>query len=354
MSVRYQPNIQSPGGQLESSPNQHASSGLPYHNSQGRMGFPFIEGAMGDRHTRAPRLPPPFSSQHRTPYGSAPDAPYHDVSVCIETFFRFSPRSDTVATTQLVPPRSTHRHHHHRHHASTNIVPTHTQYRSMLDIDTPMHAAQPPPPRPPLPEEDECPICHEALPPKGPDGSETAREAHVSTCIETHFSSSKKPKPPTVASSAAPPLAPLASTSSLRGPLTTTAGGVVVIRPEVAHAASEPAVMPRRRTTGMVVYHASEKDCVGVNGEDDGQECVICFEEFTAGDEMGRLECLCKFHKVSSFFPPLSVCQLFTLCFFLGKEPHLSFLLVFFEQTCIRQWWDAKGVGACPVHQDGL
>lgn len=47
----------------------------------------------------------------------------------------------------------------------------------------------------------------------------------------------------------------------------------------------------------MVVYHASEKDCVGEDGEG-LQECVICFEEFSVGVEMGRLECLCKFHKV--------------------------------------------------------
>lgn len=48
----------------------------------------------------------------------------------------------------------------------------------------------------------------------------------------------------------------------------------------------------------MIVYHASEKDCVGQDGEG-VQECVICFEEFAVGDEMGRLECLCKFHRVS-------------------------------------------------------
>jgi len=54
----------------------------------------------------------------------------------------------------------------------------------------------------------------------------------------------------------------------------------------------------------MVVYHASEKDCVGEDGEG-GQECVICFEEFTVGDEMGRLECLCKFHKVRRAYLPL-------------------------------------------------
>ena len=48
----------------------------------------------------------------------------------------------------------------------------------------------------------------------------------------------------------------------------------------------------------MFVYQASEKDCVGQDGEG-VQECVICFEDFAVGDEMGRLECLCKFHKVS-------------------------------------------------------
>lgn len=68
----------------------------------------------------------------------------------------------------------------------------------------------------------------------------------------------------------------------------------------------------------MVIYHASEKDCLGSDGAD-GQECVICFEEFAVGDEMGRLECLCKFHRM-----------------------------------CIRAWWDLKGPGACPVHQGGL
>ena len=26
---------------------------------------------------------------------------------------------------------------------------------------------------------------------------------------------------------------------------------------------------------------------------------MICFEESAVGDDMGRLECLCKFHKVS-------------------------------------------------------
>lgn len=56
--------------------------------------------------------------------------------------------------------------------------------------------------------------------------------------------------------------------------------------------------VPRRRVTGMLTYHATEKDCVGAEEGAPPQECVICFEEFCVGDEMGRLECLCKFHKV--------------------------------------------------------
>ena len=52
----------------------------------------------------------------------------------------------------------------------------------------------------------------------------------------------------------------------------------------------------------MVVYQASEKDCVGEDGSP--QECVICFEEFEPGVGMGRLECLCKFHKVGQIHCP--------------------------------------------------
>ena len=146
----------------------------------------------------------------------------------------------------------------------------------MLDIETPPRPH--PVPRPMLREEDECPICHSALPPKGSDGSETAREGHVTACIESHFSSS------TPSSSHPPPAAATAASIAANAAAPLQAG-----------ARSVP--MPRRRTTGMVVYHASEKDCIGEGGEE-AQECVICFEEFAVGVEMGRLECLCKFHKV--------------------------------------------------------
>jgi hypothetical protein len=50
----------------------------------------------------------------------------------------------------------------------------------------------------------------------------------------------------------------------------------------------------------MFPYIATEKDCVDEDGSD--AECVICFEEFQAGDKMARLVCWCKFHEV--FIPP--------------------------------------------------
>jgi len=62
--------------------------------------------------------------------------------------------------------------------------------------------------------------------------------------------------------------------------------------------AQAAAFQQSRMTGGMLQYLSTEKDCVGDNGEGEA-ECVICFEEFAVGVEMGRLECLCKFHKVS-------------------------------------------------------
>ena len=45
------------------------------------------------------------------------------------------------------------------------------------------------------------------------------------------------------------------------------------------------------------------------------QECVICLEDLKAGDKVGRLECLCVFH-----------------------------------YKCIKDWFNKKGYGECPVH----
>ncbi|KIW09505.1 uncharacterized protein PV09_00381 [Verruconis gallopava] len=172
----------------------------------------------------------------------------------------------------------------------------------LIDINT-----SPPPAvqrRRQIPEEDECPICSEELPPKGPNGETTDRERHVEDCIAMHSYTST---PPSRAVSAPPDGGEGASSVS---------GSRPAAGPPASLPSSSSAPLRHRRMTGgrMLVYKATEKDCVAEDGTE--AECVICFEEFEPGDEMGRLECLCRFHR-----------------------------------ACIRQWWDTKGAGSCPTHQ---
>ncbi|EXJ83442.1 hypothetical protein A1O1_07065 [Capronia coronata CBS 617.96] len=105
--------------------------------------------------------------------------------------------------------------------------------------------------RPRLDERDFCPICRRPLPPKGPNGDETAREAHIMDCI------------------------------SARDPSYRAQGG----------GGGEPS----QARIHMLPFTATEKDCVGQDGSP--QECSICMVEYNVGDELARLECLCKFHK---------------------------------------------------------
>lgn len=172
--------------------------------------------------------------------------------------------------------------------SGAGLAPSLFRYRSMPDTSAPLPPV-PQSPRRQIAEEDECPICGSELPPKGPNGEETAREGHISDCVKSH---EYVPTPPPHATSNpidngpnASSSAPSASSSSLPANSFSSASGSGPLR--------------QRRMTGgrMLVYHATEKDCVGEDQEP--QECVICFEEFDEGDEMGRLECLCKFHRVS-------------------------------------------------------
>ncbi|KAI5780100.1 hypothetical protein EDC01DRAFT_620786 [Geopyxis carbonaria] len=64
----------------------------------------------------------------------------------------------------------------------------------------------------------------------------------------------------------------------------------------------------------MVVWKASAKDCIDP-ATSEAIECVICFEDFEELQDIARLECLCRYHK-----------------------------------RCIRDWFDRKGNGECPVH----
>jgi hypothetical protein len=167
-------------------------------------------------------------------------------------------------------------------HPGIQYPPGHPGHPAMNS--TPPNAQ--PIPRRQIAEEDECPICREELPPRGPNGEDADREAHIDTCIREHMYSTSAP-----ANSAGvqhPGLGrSTTSTSSVVGVGTPpgTSPGV---------GSSTPPTRQRRMTGGrMLVYKATEKDC------GDEVECVICLEEFEVGEEMGRLECLCKFHRVS-------------------------------------------------------
>ena len=148
--------------------------------------------------------------------------------------------------------------------------------------------------RPRVREQDECPVCGVEMPKE--DGW---REDHIKDCIANRFSTST------------PRAVPSSLDSSGTDPPTSTSAADP---PDGAEAPSTRTRASTYRPRGMAVYRATEKDCTNAEGE--AQECVICFEEFQAGDELGRMECLCKFHRL-----------------------------------CIRSWWDTKGRGACPTHQ---
>lgn len=50
----------------------------------------------------------------------------------------------------------------------------------------------------------------------------------------------------------------------------------------------------------MVVWKMSENERErGMKDDATEMECVVCFEEFDVGQEVARLECLCRYHKVS-------------------------------------------------------
>ncbi|KAI5927717.1 FYVE zinc finger-domain-containing protein [Camillea tinctor] len=114
---------------------------------------------------------------------------------------------------------------------------------------------RPLPPPPQIPEEDECPICHQELPSRNLQNFESLRESHITLCITAH--STYNPRPP------------MGDGSNSHG--------------------TPPPRTARR--TGMFPYLATEKDCV------DSAECTICLEEFEVGVPMARLECLCRFHR---------------------------------------------------------
>ncbi|KAI4151023.1 MAG: hypothetical protein LQ341_000995 [Variospora aurantia] len=284
------------------SPSNNSLQGVPGRSSSIRTGF----NPPGRRHFDVSNVLPDNSSG-----AGSTDHQYARQSGPLRHFDRLPPNYPLAYGS--VPDHSVHdryldsiqppSHQRHRHHASTSTIAT-PRYRSLSDLNAPLPPRPlPPRPQPQLREEDECPICHQALPPKGADGSEAAREGHIAECIEQHFSTStpRSNRPhPSVATDAA-------VTASAAGARQSQAAGGSGISDGSGRRGSEGAGSSndnafqrigsqRRRVAGMVTYSASEKDCMGEGGE--SAECVICFEEFEQGAEMGRLECLCKFHKV--------------------------------------------------------
>lgn len=115
---------------------------------------------------------------------------------------------------------------------------------------------EPPRPQLQLAETDYCPICARPLPLLS-DPSEAGREAHIEGCI---------------AAVETPP----------------------------SHVGGGGRQRSYTNSARMVVWAAGEKDTWDVGGAEKA-ECVICFEEFEQGVEIARLECLCRYHKVSAF-----------------------------------------------------
>jgi hypothetical protein len=155
-----------------------------------------------------------------------------------------------------------------------------------------------------IPEEDECPICQSELPPKGPNGETTEREKHVMDCITAVSRGERAEAREEEEAQSARNVArsgAMGFLARLTGEATASTGSSYSM---VTAAMSGPGTPERggsssRRLTGSrcVYYVATEKDCLGDGGE--RQECIICFEEFEVGAEMARLDCWCKFHKVS-------------------------------------------------------
>ena len=234
-------------------------------------------------HSGAPRheRPPSYSSQYpRGPLpthhaGQPTHAPsaYHP-NMPPSRHHNLSRYSSTGSSNIRIDPSTSHSAYIQ---AMFNNDPNLRQYvRQAQSSSSAARSETPPIPRQVVDERDLCPVCHKLLPPKGAYGDETGRDNHVIQCIEiaSHEPASR-------------------AISSAR-------------RESMAY---QPSARP---ITSMLIFAATEKDCVGEDGSP--QECTICFVEYDVGDQLARLECLCKFHR-----------------------------------ECIKGWFERKRM--CPVHK---
>ncbi|KAJ5273799.1 hypothetical protein N7478_008924 [Penicillium angulare] len=136
---------------------------------------------------------------------------------------------------------------------------------SQSSVSTPRQSA--PAPRPPVSENDLCPICGRRFPDISSSQPLELREEHVRQCIENYGAPAPTAAQPTTST----------TTTTRRGP------------------APPPPPPPPPPAARMLEFTATEKDCLG---EDGGTaECTICMVDYEVGDVLVRLECLCKFHK---------------------------------------------------------
>lgn len=156
--------------------------------------------------------------------------------------------------------------------------------------------------------DDECPVCGTREPPFGSDESDDdARTQHVEECLSAHLQFSTPPSSrvdtSTIRQSGRAPSYSLSSVLNEGRLPSSTASRHTHAQPvgfasssqqrgrADTAAASNPTHQQR-----MLIYHATEKDCIDA-ATGSATECVICLEDFEPGDELGRLECLCKFHR---------------------------------------------------------
>ena len=107
-----------------------------------------------------------------------------------------------------------------------------------------------------LEEGDFCPVCRRRFPPLSPEQPIEARQAHTRDCIENYLR-------PTL--------------------------------PRPSSVQQGPPLPPPPPSARMLPFVATEKDCLGEDGQ--AAECTICMEDYEVGQTLARLECLCKFHK---------------------------------------------------------
>ena len=136
--------------------------------------------------------------------------------------------------------------------------------------------AQPPRPRRQIPEEDECPICGQELPAKGPDGDDAERTQHIEECIALHSASPR----PTAALNLTQQTSASLPTQRTRGMSSAGANlnngeGASNLQSRMSHAAR-----------GMFPYIATEKDCV----DEEGRVAVLA-EPVTIGEEKAAAHC---------------------------------------------------------------